>query len=582
MSIEAIGCPIVVLQLGCEANDPWCWLRVYDVAVNGYESFRRPPGARVRVKAAGQLWDYAFVYEDNGGYYTGHYQQLGEWIEIEGLRARIVVECRRKPSTIQISPYGYPYRYRAYWWRENATFQNPEPMDAYVYNGNNCNPYEPVIVGTYDNLDGSLQYPGSEQYLELMAGEYPAGIFPSPDPGSGERSSAAFFTPTSGSRMCAGILLNGELIYKTCNRDTFAQPVPRDREEMLLSCEARAPLPEMSATIPLDIRTTSNCPYLVVQIGCQSTDYCLGYGYQGGPRNMRLEYPILSPIARVRVKVLGPGFGSATWLIDFSNVEQSASIQARGYWQDILVPAGTTYISLRAICSSQIAPDVPSPIFTAPPSQTTPPPAMTRFSKRIVNVFQYGWLPIIVTQPSLSMENLVFADPQSPQSVTLGPYSDEDITFEFIAGGPVCVYDNDGTPTCGDPTVPAHGTGRSDAIYVECSEPRPPKPDMQSTIPIRLTVVKCTIAVQIGCEQGSYCSGFAYQYADLREPDIDYPLLPTAARLRVRAFGVAVAKWEYFDSVAWQQVEQRQFEWAVIPVTIGRGVQNVRVDCSEN
>ena len=29
------------------------------------------------------------------------------------------------------------------------------------------------------------------------------------------------------------------------------------------------------------------------------------------------------------------------------------------------------------------------------------------------------------------MENLVFADPQSPQSVTLGPYSDEDITFEF-------------------------------------------------------------------------------------------------------------------------------------------------------
>jgi hypothetical protein len=90
----------------------------------------------------------------------------------------------------------------------------------------------------------------------------------SPDQDCGERSSAAFFTPTSGSRICAGILLNGELIYKTCNRDTIAQPIPRDREEMSLSCEARAPLPEMSATMPLDIRMTSNCPYLVVQIGC--------------------------------------------------------------------------------------------------------------------------------------------------------------------------------------------------------------------------------------------------------------------------------------------------------------------------
>ena len=60
------------------------------------------------------------------------------------------------------------------------------------------------------------------------------------------------------------------------------------------------------------------------------------------------------------------------------------------------------------------------------------------------------------------MENLVFADPQSPQSVTLGPYSDEDITFELV-----CAYNNDGIPTCGDSTASVRGTGRSDAIYVE-------------------------------------------------------------------------------------------------------------------
>jgi len=97
---------------------------------------------------------------------------------------------------------------------------------------------------------------------------------------------------------------------------------------------------------------------------------------------------------------------------------------------------------------------------------------------------------------------------------------------------------------------------------------------------IRLTVVRCTIAVQIGCEQGSYCSGYAYEYADLREPDIDYPLLPTAARFRVKVFGIVTAKLEYSNSETRQQVELRQFEWAVIPVGTGRGAQDVRIDCS--
>ena len=78
-----------------------------------------------------------------------------------------------------------------------------------------------------------------------------------------------------------------------------------------------------------------------------------------------------------------------------------------------------------------------------------------------------------MNQPSPAMKNFVFADPQSPQSATLGPYSDEDIALKCIAGGPVCAYNNDGVPTCGDRTVSVRGTGRSDAIYVECSDPHP-------------------------------------------------------------------------------------------------------------
>ena len=109
---------------------------------------------------------------------------------------------------------------------------------------------------------------------------------------------------------------------------------------------------------------------------------------------------------------------------------------------------------------------------------------------------------------------------------------------------------------------------------------------MKPAMPIRLTVVQRTIPVQVGCEQCSYCYEYAYDYAfdyaSFREPTIDYPLLPTAARLRVRAIGVAVAEWEYFGSVAWQQVEQRQYVWVVIPVTTNRGAQDVRIDCSKS
>jgi hypothetical protein len=151
--------------------------------------------------------------------------------------------------------------------------------------------------------------------------------------------------------------------------------------------------------------------------------------------------------------------------------------------------------------------------FTAPLSKPTLPPAITRFSKRSVHICQHGRLPIIVSQPSLAMENLFFADPQSPQSVKLDPYSDEDIPLECIARGPLCAYNNDGVPTCGDPAVSVRGTGRSDDIWVEWSDPRPPKPDV-------------------------------------KPPKSDVkPTMPIRQRR-----GSAVAKWEYFDSTAWQQV----------------------------
>jgi hypothetical protein len=91
--------------------------------------------------------------------------------------------------------------------------------------------------------------------------------------------------------------------------------------------------------------------------------------------------------------------------------------------------------------------------------------------------------------------------------------SHEDIPLECIARGPLCAYNNDGVPTCGDPAVSVRGTGRSDDIWVEWSDPRPPKPDV-------------------------------------KPPKSDVkPTMPINQRR-----GSAVAKWEYFDSMAWQQV----------------------------
>lgn len=123
------------------------------------------------------------------------------------------------------------------------------------------------------------------------------------------------------------------------------------------------------------------------------------------------------------------------------------------------------------------------PVFTAPPSHPTPPPAIRRFPKRMLNICQHGWLPIIVGQPSLAMDKLVFAYPQSPESATLDPYSDGNTTFESVAGGPVCASDHDGTPNCDGPTGLAPALGMSDAICVECPIPRSSSPGSSPPCP---------------------------------------------------------------------------------------------------
>ena len=140
-----------------------------------------------------------------------------------------------------------------------------------------------------------------------------------------------------------------------CGTDTFQLTGIVDHDTVQLSCpDSAPPLADMSRTKPLSIYTGPSCPNLLAQIGCEGS-YCQGLAYLEGYQNVALAYPMLSPAARLRVRVLRSIYSSVKWTVSFSGGDPTFVDQANSQWLEIAVPDDATQIALRTSCTSEAA-----------------------------------------------------------------------------------------------------------------------------------------------------------------------------------------------------------------------------------
>lgn len=156
------------------------------------------------------------------------------------------------------------------------------------------------------------------------------------------------FTPLGGYRMCASSTLG---TTTACGTDLFQLTGIADQDTVQLACPDSPPAPaDMSRTIPLGIYTGPSCPNLLVQIGCEGT-YCQGLAYVEGSQNLALLYPMVSPAARLQVRIFRPAYSSVNWTVSFSGGDPTFLDQANSQWLKIPVPDDATQVSLRTSCT---------------------------------------------------------------------------------------------------------------------------------------------------------------------------------------------------------------------------------------
>jgi hypothetical protein len=168
------------------------------------------------------------------------------------------------------------------------------------------------------------------------------------------------FFPVSGGQLCATSKQTGQ---QWCGYESVAAHVTSNQDTLNIDCPSSIPAPpDMSTTIPLNLlsnvgRTSSSagCGYFAYQIGCQPGNYCLGKGYENNQRendNLNLQYPLLSPGARLRVRQTNTARTQWWVTLQDSVSGSSASVytQMQGNWLEVTVPDTTTAITLEASC----------------------------------------------------------------------------------------------------------------------------------------------------------------------------------------------------------------------------------------
>ena len=151
--------------------------------------------------------------------------------------------------------------------------------------------------------------------------------------------------------MCALSALSTAI---ACGTETFQLTGIPDQDTVQLFCPDKPPsFLDVSSSIPLSVSTGPACPNLLLQIGCEGS-YCQGVATAEGSQNIALSYPILSPAARLRVRILGSGSMSIKWAIRCSGWDPIFSDQINPQWLEIPVPDAATQIDLFTTCRAQL------------------------------------------------------------------------------------------------------------------------------------------------------------------------------------------------------------------------------------
>jgi hypothetical protein len=164
------------------------------------------------------------------------------------------------------------------------------------------------------------------------------------------------FFPVSGGTLCA---VSSQTGIQWCGVETVTTNLISNGDTLTFTCPAPAKPPDMSNTIPLQINSNVNpspapCSYFAYQIGCEPGNFCLGRGYENNQRendNLALQYPVLSPGARLRVRQTD--VARTEWRVSVTDPTAGYSVvytQLQGNWLEISVPSTAASIALEASC----------------------------------------------------------------------------------------------------------------------------------------------------------------------------------------------------------------------------------------
>jgi hypothetical protein len=392
------SCPSIVRQLGCQASGDSCLLNVYEGTVDSTFQLPRDP---IHIKAIGEGWKQANLQVTAPGRAMVSYvQEQGNFVTMDpdlmvsGTLIQIECDiplvpkvftvfvlngCPRPPgvqmgsaSGAQVAPLANaPILVssdnkvaQVSWGGYNADHTicvlNTRTM------GRACGDYTTSTSGLGDLADGdnlALGCPISTVYAKVVNScpQSNAAIFGTtsqPDSNvlrAGDsldfnvpyNDASATITPLGGYRMCALGVIG---LATACGTDPFKLTDIVDQDTVQLSCtDDPAPLPDFTTSIPLSIQTGPSCPSnLVLQIGCEGS-YCQGLGYVGGPQSYTLSYPVMSPAARLQVRVIGTFSASTQWTAIFDGGVVFLD-QVDQQWLEIAVPDGASKIDLRTSC----------------------------------------------------------------------------------------------------------------------------------------------------------------------------------------------------------------------------------------
>jgi hypothetical protein len=485
------------LQVGCEADQPCNAF----TAFNGVDYPSRisatypitSPSTRLRVKAFSddsgrQIYsaNWAVKFSDDGPEET-MFQMNGDWL---------IIDVPTDATSIILSV--------------TALYAPPQPPPRFISLGvSNFCPTDAVLIGIPTNPDYMILARYSGAGFQDVRSDDPRLIFESP----------------SGRQLCASLDRTG--LY-TCGVEGIIAAGLIDGDNVHITCPGdRPPQPNAATTIPARIGTTSTSPKYAVQIGCEPGNYCNSAYGDGYGTAAILDYPILSPMARFRVRILalssdGQSLGYVEWLVGFSGGPQTTYYQARGQWFEVVVPSDATsvYVLGNAVLSGTM-PSGPTRMLLALDVDNTCSGA------------------VLVSTPSDPEYEVIFGHLGASfnRGVTA---NDPRLKFKSLSTRQVCaVLDRTGLRQCGVTNIEIYGLIDNDEVRIECADGGPPAPDPGVPITVRITTspnVEFLVA-QIGCEPGNYCLSHeeAGQGAG-NNADIvfDYPTLSPMARLRVR------------------------------------------------